>query len=72
LSDLAAIPGALAGRKCSVLLADATFDKADLERTLQQSAEAHPEIIRLVIAETADGSGSEVRGAHQFLPAKDD
>ena len=72
LPDLAAVPGTLEGRRWSVLLADAAFNQADLERTLQETAQSHPEIVRLVIAETSNGSGPEIRGAHQVLPERDD
>ena len=65
LSDLAAVPGALAGRRWSVLLWDAAFNQVDLERTLQETAAAHPEIVRLVIVETSNGSGPEIRGDYQ-------
>lgn len=72
LSDLSAVSDALAGRRWSVLLTDASFDREDLERMLQETAQSHPQVVRLVIAEASNGSGPSIRGAHQVLPDRDD
>ena len=70
LSDLTAVAEALAGRRRSVLLLDASFEQGDLERTLRETAQSHPDCVRLVLSDTA--GGLRIRGAHQILPEQDD
>ena len=72
LTDLGAVADTLNGRAWSVMLLDGSLPDQAASEVLANAMDHHPNLIRLLVLPEDQGHVTNIQGAHQVLPCRED